>query len=396
MQTNRFKTAALIASACAIFWPGAFFFALPGVLRQHWQQAFGANGGEVGGVVFFLLMGATCFMYPTGRLQEKFGPGRLAAAGAALGSGAVLWLSRAATMGEINLWGFALGAATALVYLPGLTVVQRWYPEKRGLVAGFFNMVFGLSAAIMSPVFSFLLMKWGYRTLTLSAGCTALVVGLAASFLIRFPETALQTPVSGAPAAPDGLPLKEALKTRQFWCIWLIWALAGASGASMLVLATGFGLYRGLGLARAAVLLTAFNLTNGCGRLISGYYSDRIGRTRTMAMSFAAAGAAYLVMPHASHLWMWAGSAAAIGFAFGTLFTVTAPLAGDLFGMTHFGVVFGTIFTAYGFVAGPIGPWLSGHLLDVTGGNYVLVFSYLGLMYLAATGLILTVRPLKG
>ena len=90
---------------------------------------------------------------------------------------------------------------------------------------------------------------------------------------------------------------------------------------------------------------------------------------------------------------VWAVLAAVIGFAFGTLFAVTAPLAGDCFGMAHFGAIFGLIFTAYGFVSGPLGPWLSGYILDTTGNNYTIVFSYLGLMYLLSAGLILFVRP---
>jgi OFA family oxalate/formate antiporter-like MFS transporter len=383
----------LIACACAIFWPGSFIFGLPGVLRQHWQQTFDAGGGAVGGTVFFILTGATCFMYLCGRLQEKYSPGRLTSIGAVMCGSSSIWLSQAGNMIEVNIWAFAVGASSAFVYLPGLTVVQRWYPERRGLVAGFFNMAFGLSAAVMSPIFSILLSKWGYQAVTMAAGFTALAIGLTASALIRFPEADKSTPEPVVPFAPNGRSVKEALKSREFWCLWFTWVFAGAAGASMLVLATGFGLARGLDLADAVVLLTAFNLTNGCGRLISGYFSDSIGRSRTMAMSFAGAGFAYLIMPHLVGLWLWAALSAVIGFAFGTLFAVSGPLAGDCFGMAHFGAIFGLIFTAYGFVSGPLGPWLSGHILDVTRGNYTLVFSYLGLMYLGATGLILLVQP---
>ena len=393
MMAKSPRTLILIACACAIFWPGAFIFGLPGVLRQHWQQAFGAGGREVGGTVFFVLTGATCFMYLCGRLMQKYGPGRLTAIGAAACGGSAIWLSSAGNMHEVNIWAFFVGASSAFVSLPGLTVVQHWYPRRRGLVAGFFNMVFGLSAAVMSPVFSTLLLKWGYEALILTAGFAALTIGLAASALIRFPETAASTPSAEPSPALSGRTVEDALKSREFWCLWLTWVLAGAAGASMLVLATGFGLARGLGLSQAVVLLTAFNVTNGCGRLISGYYSDRIGRPRTMSMSFACAGVAYLIMPHLSGLWLWAALAAVIGFAFGTLFAVSGPLAGDCFGMAHFGAIFGLVFTAYGFVAGPLGPWLTGHILDVTQGNYTIVFSYLGLLYVGAAGIILLVRP---
>ena len=112
-----------------------------------------------------------------------------------------------------------------------------------------------------------------------------------------------------------------------------------------------------------------------------------------MAICFAGAAGAYLLMPHLNSIWLWAALAAVVGLAFGTLFAVSAPLAGDCFGMTHFGAIFGLIFTAYGFISGPLGPWLSGHVLDITRGNYTMVFSYLGLMYLVSAVLILLVKP---
>ena len=386
MMAKNPRALILIACACAIFWPGAFIFGLPGVLRQHWQQAFDAGSGAVGGTIFFILIGATCFMYLCGRLQEKYSPGKLAAIGAVICGGSAVWLSHAGSMLEVNVWAFSAGASSAFIYIPGLTVVQRWYPERRGLVSGFFSMAFGVSAAIMSPIFSLLLLKWGYEALTLAAGCTALLIGVAASVLIRFPSRPIDNGIR-EPRVLTGRSVAEALKSRDFWCLWLTWVFAGAAGASMLVLATGFGLARGLKLAHAVVLLTAFNLTNGFGRLISGYLSDRMGRSRTMAISFVGAGLAYLVMPHLAGLWLWGTLAAVIGFAFGTLFAISGPLTGDCFGMAHFGSIFGLVFTAYGFVSGPLGPWLSGHILDVTRDNYTLVFSYLGLMYLVAAGL---------
>ncbi|MEE4262388.1 MAG: MFS transporter [Desulfobacteraceae bacterium] len=383
----------LIACACAVFWPGAFIFGFPGIMRHHWQQAFNAGGSAVGQTIFFILIGATCFMYLCGRWQEKYGPGRLTALGAVLCGSSVIWLGRAESMTAVHAWAFLVGAASAFIYVPALTVVQRWYPERRGLVSGFCNMAFGLAAAVMSPIFTALLSPWGYETTNLVFGCAALIAGVTAATLIRFPAADPATPAAPKAIEPASRSVAEALKTREFWCIWLTWVLAGAAGASMLVLATGFGLARGLSLSQAAVLLTGFNLTNGGGRLVSGFFSDRLGRSRMMAISFVAAAGAYLIMPHLEGIGLWTVLATVIGFAFGTLFAVTAPLAGDCFGMDHFGAIFGLIFTAYGFLAGPLGPWLSGYILDLTRGNYTIVFSYLGLMYLASAGLILRVRP---
>ncbi len=37
----------LIACACAVFWPGAFIFGYPGIMRHYWQQAFNVGGSFV-------------------------------------------------------------------------------------------------------------------------------------------------------------------------------------------------------------------------------------------------------------------------------------------------------------------------------------------------------------
>ncbi|MDF1590037.1 MAG: MFS transporter [Desulfobacterales bacterium] len=142
---------------------------------------------------------------------------------------------------------------------------------------------------------------------------------------------------------------------------------------------------RGLGGAEAVVLLMAFNITNGTSRLVSGFLSDKVGRKRVMSSAFFLAGCAYLLFPHVDGLAGWAVLAAVVGFAFGTLFAVSAPFVSDCFGMAHFGSIFGLVFTAFGFFSGALGPWLSGYLLDSSGGNFTLVFLYLGgLMFISA------------
>jgi OFA family oxalate/formate antiporter-like MFS transporter len=77
----------------------------------------------------------------------------------------------------------------------------------------------------------------------------------------------------------------------------------------------------------------------------------------------------------------WALMAALIGYAFGTLFAVSAPLASERFGLENFAAVFGLVFTAYGFAAGILGPWMSGVILDRTGGDFGTVFGYLGAFF---------------
>ncbi|UCD78938.1 MAG: MFS transporter [Desulfobacterales bacterium] len=391
------KRGIVLAACClAVFWPGAFIFGFPGVLSQHWQLTFSVGKAAVGQSIFFILAGAGTFMYAVGRWQSTIGSSRMAAFGALMCGGSVIFLGHVSSIIGVYLWAFLVGSSSAFLYIPALTVAQGWFPKSRGLASGLVNMSFGLSAAIMSPVFTQLLIRFGYGALTLICGLLALIIGLLDFRFVRFPghaaipEEALQ---NQATAQPPSLKLSRSLRTSAFWLLWLTYATAGAAGVAMLALATAFGLAKGLPIQTAVLVLTAFNLTNGVGRLISGFLSDLVGRNATMTFTFLAAGAAELLFPHTNSLAIWLVLSATIGFAFGTLFAVSAPLAVDCFGIHHFGAIFGLVFTAYAFVAGPLGPWLSGLLLDRTGGNFALVFGYLGLCYFAAAVLIWFVRP---
>jgi OFA family oxalate/formate antiporter-like MFS transporter len=386
----------LIASCAAIFWPGGFIFSLPGLLGPHWQQTFLVGRGAVGQTLFFVLAAVGLFMFLAGRWQEKIGPAWLMAIGAILCGGCTLFLSYASSINHVYVWSFLVGASSAFIYIPALTAAQQWYPHKRGLISGLVNFVFAFSAALISPVFVQLLNYLTHNKVVFVLGLTALVCGLAAAPFIRFPEanapSTSQTPQTTV-SSDRGLTVPQTLRTAAFWFLWMTWSLAGAAGIAMIPLSTSFGLARELGLNQAVLILTAFNLANGLSRPASGYLSDIIGRNVTMSLAFLAGGCAYFLMPLLNGLTGWCVLAAFVGYAFGTLFAVSAPLASDCFGLAHFGAILGLVFTGYGFVAGPLGPWLSGLVLDATGGNFGMVFGYLGSFYVISAIVIWFTRP---
>ncbi len=386
----------LIASCLAIFWPGAFIFSFPGLLGPHWQQTFLVGKGAVGQTLFFVLAAVGLFMFLAGRWQEKIGPAWLMAIGAILCGGCTMALRYASSISHIYGWSFLIGVSSACIYIPALTAAQQWHPHKRGLVSGLVNFVFAFSAALISPIFVQLLNYLTHNEIAFALGMTALVCGLAAAPFIRFPEA--EVPITrDTPQTTEfserKLSVPQTLRTAAFWLLWMTWALAGAAGIAMIPLSVSFGLARGLSINQAVLILTAFNLANGLSRPASGYLSDIIGRNVTMSLAFLAGGCAYFLMPFLNGLAGWCLLAAVIGYGFGTLFAVSAPLASDCFGLAHFGAILGLVFTGYGFVAGPLGPWLSGLVLDTTDGNFALVFGYLGSFYVVSAIAIWFTRP---
>ncbi len=377
---------AVLGSCIAIFWTGAFIFGFPGVMAKYWQDSFEVGRGAIGNTMFFVLAAVGMLMFVVGRWQERFGLRAMVTVGAIMCGLDIIVLACPSSLYLVYLWAYIMGVASCFIYIPGLTTVQRWFPSRRGLVSGIVNCTFGLSAAVMSPVFGYMLSRMGCFYMCVVLGIIALVLGTVAAQFTSPPEavgapmpTAPSSAVAHVPVLPlQSMTVAESLSTRSFWLLWVVWALQGAASIAMVMLATQFGLWKGWALASAVTILTAFNITNGLSRVVLGYLSDIIGRNLAMSLVFLAAGAAYFVLPYVDSLPATAILAAVIGASLGTLFAVSAPLTTDCFGLAHFGAIFGLVFTAYGFVAAPLGPSLSGYVLDLTSGNFPLVFGYLG------------------
>lgn len=405
MPKDKNALLAVLGACIAIFWPGSLTFGFPGVMAPIWQEMFHVGRAATGLTIFFMLAAVGAFMFLVGRWQERWGLRRMIVLGVILTAFASLVVSGAGSIYTVYLWAFLNGMASSFVYVPALTLVQWCYPKRRGLVAGLVSMVFGISAAIMSPLFAEMLSAFGYQLMNLLSAVLTLCIGLLGAYLARAPQawekaassrragSAAVKPAPQVETSSRSFTVKESLHTRIFWLLWITWTFAGAAGVSMTILSTEYGLFLGFSLPSAILILTAFNLTNGISRLISGILSDRFGRNQVMSMAFLAAAFAYFLLPWADGLGACTLLAAAVGFSFGTLFSVSAPLVADCFGLDHFGAIFGLTFAAYGFVAGPLGPTLSGYLLDLTGDNFLLVFVYLGAFCLLASLCIRQVVP---
>lgn len=386
---------ALWGSCAAIFWPGALAFGFPGVMASHWQQTFGVGRGAVGAAMFFLLIAVGCFMFLAGRLQMRLGVRRLMIVGGLVSTADMFLAAWAPSMAWIYAWAFILGASQCCIYISALTTVQQWFPARRGLVSGTVNLMFAGGAAVTSPFFAWLLTTQGYVVTVLVITAANLVFIVAGAQFTDLPQHRGVTPPQPPAGSPhiESMSGRQAMGTRGFWFFWATVACMGAAGIALVTLSTSFGLSLGLDLERAVVILAVFNLGSSGSRLLMGWLSDVIERTTAMSWTFLAAAAAYFALPWLGGLWGPALLAGVVGFGFGTLFAVSAPLVVDCFGPLNFGEIFGLVFTAYGLLSGFLGPSLGGWLLDITNGNFVLVFSYLGALALAAGVLVRLVRP---
>ncbi len=368
-------TTVLIASCVNMVWIGTSIFALPGIMAPYWQSSLNISVGDISKSPLWILLATGIFMFVVGKIQEKFSLSWIVFIGSLILGITNFFVLFIRSLSHIYLWAFFVGCSSAFLYIPCITAVQSWFPLQKGLVVGLVNLIFGISASFLSPVLNKMFLIFTPFYFYLIVSLFSFLTGALASFYIKLPVSLK----SHHSSKLEDFSVTQSLKNRNFWLIWICWALTGGAGISMVTLSTLYGINMGLSKAKAVLILSSFNLANGLSRFISGFASDRFGRINTMCLCFSMGGIGYILFPLFPNLYMWCLCAILVGAAFGTLFAVSAPLLVECFGIKHFGAIFGLVFTAYGFVAGPMGPWFSGFLLNLTH-SFSLVFYYLGLL----------------
>ncbi|MCD8211443.1 MAG: MFS transporter [Oscillospiraceae bacterium] len=378
----------ILSCALATFNSGALFFGYPGILTPYWADQFDADSSQTGFIMMFACLGVGVLMLVSGSIHAKIGTRRCLMIGTAILLADMIFANFATSIVYSYIWAFFCGAGTGFIYGPCISTCQNWLPQRRGLASGVVNLTFGIAGAIMSLVYQALLDSVGYQTMNWIVVAMIVVFNCASMVFAELPsfchltekqsseleELKKASAAAGPALAKKSYTVKQALSTRNFWLIWVGWLFMGAAGVSMISLSGSYAASIGL---TTATVLTAFNVTNGVGRIIAGTVSDWIGRNATGLIALLLGGLGYLLLPWCTNIVLVAVLAALVGLAFGTLFTITAPLVSDLFGLKHYSMIFSLVFSAYGFLSGVAGPALSGFLLDASGQSYALVFRIL-------------------
>lgn len=396
----------VVGSSLTIFFTGAMFFGYLGVAGGYWTEHYGSGTGLI---MTFALLALGIGMFCAGKWHMKIGTRRSFLLGVLCEVLALLCLIFGKSIYSCYLFGFLTGWNASFIYSPGLATVQNWFPNRRGLVTGIVNLIFGISAAIMAPVMNWMLEHFGYIRMNLILMILIVIFGVIGALLTEMPERSrmpeaqraahqqllaelAEKTAAGTSKGPGKTYTPgQAMKTPAFWMLWLVWLFMGTAGISMVSLSKSYTVALGL---TGVAALTCFNITNGVSRIIAGVLSDLIGR-RTLGMcSFLLGGIGYALLPLAHTVVPFCILAACIGYAFGTLFAISGPLATDLFGLKYFGMIFGLVFTAYGFIGGICGPVISSAILRRTG-SYTPVFIYLAVFCVLAAVFVMFAKHRK-
>jgi OFA family oxalate/formate antiporter-like MFS transporter len=335
--------------------------------------------------------------YIGGRIQDRRGPRVVALAGGIIYAIGIMLATTARSDSQLWLliltYGVISGFGLGLAYIVPIAMLQKWFPDKRGLITGLAVGGFGFGAVLTAPVAQ-RLVDANPEVPTaafLPLGIGYLVLSLIGASFFRNPPEGYSVP--GFEPATAGRVVDsgrdytqaEALRTRQWYMLTAILALNTAAGIALISQAAAAATdIAGYSTAAAASLVGVWAIFNGAGRVVWAATSDRVGRMPAFFAMLLLQAVCFLLLPHATSAALFFILGAIIYLCYGGGFGTMPATAGDYFGVRHAGAIYGLMIIAWS-IGGVIGPQVAASL--ASGGNYTRAYTTIGI--LAAVALVL-------
>jgi len=344
----------------------------------------------------------TLAMLSAGRLQDKINPRLTAIFGGILTGAGLLVISQSNLLAAWILgFGVLTGLGLGFGYASATPPAIKWFPSsKTGMIAGIVVAGFGLASVYIAPLANFLIAKFGLSNAMMMFGLafTVVVCGLA-MLLVNPPEgykpqdsqSKKVTTLKPAKVSEDFAP-SEIIKTKAFFKLWFMFFVG--SGAGLIIIGSVAGMAKQSMGTLAWIVVALVAVGNASGRVVAGIVSDKIGRTRTLAvvMTFQAVVIASLIFIAPTQAILLVLAATLIGFNYGTNLSLFPSATKDYFGLKNFGANYGLVFSAWG-VGGFIFPRVSQMIVAATGSAETAYIMASFLLFLSAGMALITRAP---
>lgn len=340
-------------------------------------------------VAFSLFIIAQTWLLPIeGWLVDRFGPRpAFLAGGLFVGLSWVGTAQFAPSIQAVWAWYLLGGVGVGIIYGGGLGVVVKWFPDRRGLIAGLSAAAYGSGTLLTVGPISHMIDSAGYERTLLVWGIVLGVVSCGCALFLQPPPRRLPDdaePTGGTAKVPQtrrNLPPSKALRMPQFWALYSATTLMSFTGlvitAQLGPIAKDYGANEttvAFGLTALTLAIQFDRVLNGVSRPFWGWLSDRIGRylSMTFAFTFQTLGiVVWMFFVNSPVLFILCSGFVYIGWS--EIYSMGAAIVADLFGQRYAATNYGVLFTGKGFasiLAGPVTAWL----VAGNGGNWIPVF----------------------
>ena len=213
-----------------------------GVFRVALERQMDVGSAASGMPYMVSLAFYALFMFFTGKVIEKFHPRTVLFVGGLLVSLGWILSSFASNVFLLTLaYGCISGSGVGIAYGVPMSVVAKWFPDKKGLAVGLVLVGFGLSPLVTAPVVRFLVDGYGVMTTFLMIGLSFGVLLPLLSLIFRNPEAKeIETYMKKKLKATETLnmSLQQMIKTKSFKGVYLNFIVGTMIGLMLIGMTT--------------------------------------------------------------------------------------------------------------------------------------------------------------
>ena len=369
------------------------------VFRLSLEKIFNIGSTESGMPYMIALAFYALFMFITGKYLERFNPRTVMLVGGSLVSLGWILSSFAPNIIILTItYGCISGAGVGIAYGVPMTVIAKWFPEKKGFAVGMVLIGFGLSPLITAPLARTLVDYYGVLNTFLILGVGFGVAIPVLSYPFKYPtELDLENmkSISLVNNNKKSLETNEMIKTKSFIGLYINFIIATMIGLMLIGMTTSVGVeFIGIESDEVIKLIAMFAIFNGIGRPIFGWLTDKLSSKKAMLLSYSliVLAAALIIFAGESNKIIYIISFSIFWFNLGGWLAIAPTSTLKLYGMKNYSQNYGLVFTAYG-IGAIAGVSTSGVLLDMHE-NYYFVFYYV--IGLCLLGVLLTMNLIGG
>ncbi|EEL48162.1 Major facilitator superfamily MFS_1 [Bacillus cereus Rock3-44] len=266
------------------------------------------------------------------KLQEKWGLRKLIMfSGLALGIGLVLSSQASSLIMLYVLAGFVVGYADGTAYITSLSNLIKWFPKRKGLIAGISVSAYGTGSLIFKYINAKLIDSVGVSQAFIYWGVIVTTMIVLGACLIR---QASEQSAAHATNSQD-YTTKEMLRTKEVYLLFIMLFASCMSGLYLIGMVKDIGVQLvGLSAATAANAVAMVAIFNTLGRIILGPLSDKIGRLKIVTATFIVMATSVFVLSFVDlNYGIYFVCVASVAFCFGGNITIFPAIVGDFFGM---------------------------------------------------------------